>query len=365
MIATLIAQTPAPEEATEELFKVVEQMPRFPGCEGQFKDNSAIENCSKQKMLEYIYKNLKYPEAAIKDDIEGMCVVQFVVNTDGSIAEANLIRDIGGGCGEASVDVVNSMNNMTERWTPGMQRGEPVRVMYTLPVRFRLESGPSEKMSPPPPPPPPPSKKMSKKKKKGDRNIIEIEDDGRPMTGGVTPPPPPPPPPAPPKKMRDKVKQAKPPMPPPSKSDRKEQIIEIEDVPVFEDMAVEEDVEEEIFKVVENMPRFPGCEDMAKGKHKCAKEKLMHYIYGQIRYPEEARKNNITGKVVIQFVVDKKGKIKDGKVLRDIGGGCGEEALRVVNEMNYLPKSWSPGTQRGRAVNVLFTLPVSFGIIKE
>lgn len=120
--------------------------------------------------------------------------------------------------------------------------------------------------------------------------------------------------------------------------------------------------EEEIFKVVEEAPRFPGCEELAsiQEKQACANKKLLEFIYANIEYPAIARENNIEGTVVIRFVVDKDGNVKDAQVIREIGGGCGEEAVRVVKLMNEMPNRWSPGKQRGRPVKVYFTLPVKF-----
>jgi protein TonB len=108
---------------------------------------------------------------------------------------------------------------------------------------------------------------------------------------------------------------------------------------------LEEPKEEEPFAYVEQMPTFPdGTEAMYK------------YIYGKIKYPAIARENGISGPVIIQFVVSKEGDIQKAKVVRGIGGGCNEEALRVVNGM---PR-WKPGKHNGRAVPVTFTLPIKF-----
>ena len=102
---------------------------------------------------------------------------------------------------------------------------------------------------------------------------------------------------------------------------------------------------------------FPGCEDKPKSDRKtCAEKKLLDFIYSNIKYPAIARENNIQGTVVLSFVVEKDGSITDAKALRDIGGQCGDEALRVVNDM----PNWNPGKQRGRAVRVQFNLPVKF-----
>jgi protein TonB len=98
---------------------------------------------------------------------------------------------------------------------------------------------------------------------------------------------------------------------------------------------------------VEQQPSFPGGE-----------AELYKYLANNIQYPDVAKNNNITGRVYLTFVVEKDGTIANAKILRDIGGGCGAEALRVVNSM---PK-WTPGKQRGQAVRVQFNLPVSFDL---
>ncbi len=181
-----------------------------------------------------------------------------------------------------------------------------------------------------------------------------------------------------------------PPPPPPVIEEVPEEEIEEEEEPVFQDQSVEEEQEileekvevkeeapppppppppppepevEEIFKIVEQKPRFPGCEDMSGSnaeKQKCAEEKMVKFIYSNIKYPTIAKENGIEGKVYIQFVVGKTGMIEDAKIMKDIGGKCGDEALRVVELMNNMPQKWTPGKQRGRAVKVLYTLPVIF-----
>ena len=129
---------PPPEPKVREIFKVVEEMPRFPGCEdlGTMAEKKA---CADKKMLEFIYANVRYPSIARENGIEGTVVVQFVVDVDGSISDVTLARDIGAKCGEEGVRIVNLMNDMPERWSPGKQRGRAVPVMFTLPIKFKLE----------------------------------------------------------------------------------------------------------------------------------------------------------------------------------------------------------------------------------
>ncbi len=130
---------PADAPPPEAIYKQVESMPRFPGCEDETATMKEKEECAKNKMLQYIYKNLKYPPDAQENNIEGTVVIQFVIAKDGSVQEANIVRDIGLGCGEAALNVVNEMNYLPEPWTPGVQRGEKVKVLYTIPVRFKNE----------------------------------------------------------------------------------------------------------------------------------------------------------------------------------------------------------------------------------
>lgn len=104
-----------------------------------------------------------------------------------------------------------------------------------------------------------------------------------------------------------------------------------------------------IFTVCETEPQFPG-----------GLEALNNYISANIQYPQIARENNISGKVYVTFVVETDGSITNARVIRDIGGGCGTEAVRLVSSM---PK-WIPGEQRGKPVRVQFNLPVNFSLSK-
>ena len=248
-------------------------MPRFPGCEDLNASNHEKEQCAKEKMLQYIYANLKYPVKAAEASVEGMVVLQFAVTAEGLLDDIKIVRDIGAGCGQAAADVIEKMNAEKLTWIPGYQRGKAVAVIYTLPVKFKLDGG---------------------------SKIMEVE---KPRFG------------------------------------------------------------DEVFKVVEEMPRFPGCEDKElnlKDKEACAKENMLIYIYSNLKYPAEARKKGIEGKVVVQFIVEKDGSMSDIKIMRDIGGGCGQACVDVLNSINENGLTWVSGKQGGEPVRVLYTLPVSF-----
>ncbi len=104
--------------------------------------------------------------------------------------------------------------------------------------------------------------------------------------------------------------------------------------------AEEEEPEPEVFIVVEEMPEILGGQEA---------------LYNCIKYPEIARKAGVEGRVIIQFVVDENGNVTNPQVLRGVGAGLDEEALRCVSQLKF-----KPGRQRGRPVRVRFTLPVIF-----
>ena len=392
----------------EEAFKVVEQKPRFPGCEEEGSTNAEKEACSRQKMLEYIYTNIKYPEIAKINGVQGMVVIRFIVEKDGSLSNLEIVRDIGAECGEEALRVVKSMNEMEQRWTPGHQRGHPVRVYYNLPVRFKLDHNASEKTQP--------SgvaeeifKVVEQKprfpgcEEEGSTNAAKdacakqkmleyiykeiqypkvakdngiqgmvvirfiVEKDGTLSNPEI---------------VRDigancgeealRIVQ--------SMNDRNlrwtpghqrgQPVRVYYNLPVrfkLDHNASEKTqpsgVVEEIFKVVEQKPRFPGCEEEGLSnaeKEVCAQQKMLEFIFKEIKYPKVAKDNEIQGMVVIRFIVEKDGSLSNLQVVRDIGAECGEEALRVVAAMNNLEQKWTPGYQRGQAVRVQYNLPVRF-----
>lgn len=116
---TGFAAAPKAEEQGE-VFQVVEEMPMFPG--------------GMEELMKYLQKEIKYPQEAIDKGIGGKVIVQFVVNTDGSICNDSVVKSVDPILDAEAIRVVRSMPN----WTPGKQRGEPVRVRFTMPVAFGM-----------------------------------------------------------------------------------------------------------------------------------------------------------------------------------------------------------------------------------
>jgi len=116
-----VLEMPKEEVYEGPIFQIVEEMPSFPGGE--------------RKMMEYVAKNIVYPQEALETGIQGRVFVAFVIEPDGAVSNVRVIRSIGGGCDEEAIRVVKSM----PKWNPGKQRGKTVRVSYQLPVLFKLQ----------------------------------------------------------------------------------------------------------------------------------------------------------------------------------------------------------------------------------
>ena len=108
-------------EAVDTIYNVVEEMPQFPGGE--------------TAMMEFVAKNVVYPQEARDKEISGRVYVNFIVDKDGSICDVNVAQGIGGGCDEEAIRVVKAM----PKWKPGIQKGKPVRVHFTMPFTFKLQ----------------------------------------------------------------------------------------------------------------------------------------------------------------------------------------------------------------------------------
>ena len=120
-LTTVSAQKTVVAKKNQQVFDVVEKMPEYPG--GQ------------AALFEYLSKNVKYPEDAAKKKIEGRVLVTFVVNTDGSITDIEVFKKAFPSLDAEAVRVISGM----PKWTPGEQKGQKVRVKYTVPISFRLK----------------------------------------------------------------------------------------------------------------------------------------------------------------------------------------------------------------------------------
>jgi periplasmic protein TonB len=183
-------------------------------------------------------------------------------------------------------------------------------------VETEILNAPKEDLPPPPPPPPPPEAMAEKVKFTVPKVVEDTVESGLATqddlsTKGNTEAPP-------------------------------DEEIKIEEV---KEQVIQQEAPKEIFTVVEEQPGYPGGD-----------EARIRFLQENIKYPEEAKELGVQGKVFVTFVVEVDGSITDVRVLRGIGAGCDEEAIRVVRSM---PR-WVPGKQRGQPVRVQFNLPIKF-----
>jgi len=234
-----------------KIFSSVDQLPEFMG--------------GHQGLMNYLTSNLKYPAKARENNIEGRVIVKFVVCTDGSLCNEEIVRSIDSDMDQEVLRVVKAMPN----WKPGKQNGVPVKTYYTLPVTFKLQG--------------------------------QEKDDGVP--------------------------------------DAREYLTKKEEPKPIEE-------EDKVFTSIEHPAEFPG-----------GTSALIRFLDENIKYPPAAKKKNISGRAILQFVVEKDGSVTNIVIQRDVpNSGFGEEAVRVISNM---PK-WKPATQNGRFVRMYYTLPVTF-----
>ena len=243
------------EYVEEDLFIEIEVQPQFPGGD--------------DSLYSFIYSNLRYPQEAIDNGIEGRVYITFAIEKDGSITNVRILRDIGGGCGHEAKRVLEMM----PKWIPGKQNGKPVRVQYNIPITFKLNE--EDK-----------SKNIDSTSDSIPNNTTEIID--------VFP-----------------ANEVTPFYQPHGEKGVTgfQNIIDISEI-------------ETLINTTEVQPQFPGGEDS-----------LFNFIYSNLRYPQEAVDNGIEGKVYVTFAIEKDGSITDIKVVRGIGYNCDEEAIRIVKMM--------------------------------
>ena len=217
----------------------------------------------------YLSENLRYPPNAQLKGIEGTVIVAFVVNTDGTTTDIEILRSVGGGCDEEVIRIVQG----SPKWTPGMQRGTPVRTRMRLPLRFMLGGTDTSRGS-----------------TEVSLNAVPLS----PATDG--------------------------------------QDSSQEGVALF-------------FDVVDTPPSPVG-----------GLEAWSRHLSENLTYPTTARMKGIQGTVLVSFIVNTDGTIEEIELVQGIGGGCDEEAIRIIKSS----PAWTPGMIKGKAVRTRMKIPLSF-----
>ena len=327
------------ESKSKEIFVVVEKQPEFQG--------------GTAGLMKFLSENINYPKEAKEKGIQGRVILNFVVEKDGSVSDVKIVRGQDPLLDAEATRVIPLMPN----WTPGLQKGERVRVRYTLPVVFSLPEGLS-------------ATKVVGVKHPSKDSGSEVWVIGSGETKDVTP-----------QTLAEKFGKNKPiyvldgkkvedieNMDPTTiesisvlknesavakyGEEGKNGVIEITSKSANAKKAAKDYAKEklgmgpdEVFVVVEEQPQYPG-----------GAQALMKFIGENVEYPVEAQKNGIQGRVILNFIVNKDGSLSDITIVRGQDPSLDAEAIRVVSAM---PK-WKPGMQRGEAANVRFTLPIVF-----
>ena len=309
------------------VFEVVEVPPRFPGGE--------IE------LMKFISRNVKYPAEARDKHVQGRVILTFIVEKDGSISNVRVARPVDPSLDAEAIRVVQSM----PKWEPAKQRGQAVRVRYTVPIQFRLQGDNSVAPDP----------------KTSDKDVMVVGYDSKTQEKPIV-------------EMQKRLvvrDDIKPLMIIDGKEVTSLDNIDGNDIASMTVLKNPESLKkfgekgrdgvilittkahektssgEDALEVVEEMPEFPGGEI-----------ELMKFISRNVKYPDDAKEAGKAGRVIVKFVIDKDGSISDATILRSVYPSIDAEALRVVNAM---PK-WNPGKVKGEPVKVKYTLPLTFSL---
>ena len=125
-------------ESDPEVYQVVEQMPRFPGCEDAGLEGQELHQCGMKKLVAYISENLIYPKQSGNGKVEGISVIQFVIDEQGDIGNVTVVKSLGAEFDAASVRVLEKMKEEGIQWIPGEHGGKKVKVRLALPIKFQM-----------------------------------------------------------------------------------------------------------------------------------------------------------------------------------------------------------------------------------
>ena len=316
-------QMTAPQDTL--VFEVVEVPPRFPGGD--------------VKLMEYLSRTVRYPVEAQKKHVQGRVILHFIIEKDGSVSNVRVARSVDPSLDAEAIRVVNSM----PKWEPARQKGQSVRVRYTIPIQFRLQG--NEGIVPDP---------KIDNAANTDKDVMVVGYDKQNSTS----------------KTNDLSGKNVMYFVDGKKVDSIDNL-DAKSVSHMEVLKNKEALEKygaadkegvilittkqhenasskfDAVDIPEEMPEFPG-----------GINELMKFLQENMKYPEDATKEGKQGRVIVRFVIDKDGTISDATVMRSVYPSIDAEALRVVNAM---PK-WTPGKVKGAPVRVKYTLPLVFSL---
>lgn len=138
LFATFLFILPAFSQSQDEvsIFVVVEQMPVYPGCE-KYDNMKEQNNCTLEKTMQFVAENTKFPKEALDNNVGGTVYIRYVVDEDGEVGNVNVIRGVAGEYGKLLDEEAKRVVSELPKMIAGKQRGEKVKVQYTIPIRFK------------------------------------------------------------------------------------------------------------------------------------------------------------------------------------------------------------------------------------
>ena len=331
------------------------------------------------KFRKYLATNLRYPKEARDKNISGKVYVQFIVTDQGKVSKVQIVRGVDPLLDKEAIRVVLSSPD----WEPGIKNGKKVNIAYTFPVSFVLQE--EESQAKPQIPTVDPNNpdvyflveemptfqggnagafrkyiaenlnypKEALGKGISGKVFVQFWVNGKgkvknvKVVRGVDP-------------LLDKeavrvVTES--PLWKPGKQDGETVKVAYTFPIVFALDEKEEPAKEatkdsevvgEVFFIVEEMPKFQGSDDITKFKN---------HIAENLKYPQEAKENKIEGRVFVQFIINEEGKLGNVKIVRGVHPSLDNEAVRALKNSD---PDWEPGKQRGKEVNVAYTIPIEF-----
>ncbi|MBP6661595.1 MAG: energy transducer TonB [Paludibacter sp.] len=288
----------------DSVYSIVDSMPKFPGGD--------------KALLNYIYRNTKYPTEAYKKKQEGKVIVQFVINKLGLVENAKVARNVSPLLDKEALRVVNSF----PAWIPGIQNELNVAVNMTLPIIFKYVPIDSTNWD------------------INEKTLVIIDDVKMPenftidiLNLG---------------KFTD-IKVFK-----PFPEQEKERLMKEYGKQAADGVVL---IKSNKYDMYYALADSTGCKEAAAiPKFEGGNDMLMKHIADSIQYPFVPKRLKTEGKVMVRFTVEKTGKINDVKVVKSLDYYLDKEAIRVINTL----PNWIPGTQCNQKVNIIVTMPVNF-----
>jgi TonB family protein len=308
------AQTTQPEKVistqdSSEIYQLAEKMPEFPGGE--------------KALLSFINQNIKYPDKSKKKNEQGKVIVQFVVGVTGKVEQPKVLRGVSPSLDKEALRVVAQL----PAWIPGEQNGSKVAVYRVLPIMFQNVSE-EDSWSP------------------NEKTVVVIDSVRMPSNFEIG--------------VLNSEKLGTVNVFKPFPKEEKNRLVKKYGKNAANGVIIIITKKDELLYSMADTTsneQNPDCGEEAKiPEFQGGKSKLLSYIADSLQYPFVAKQLKTQGKVFVQFLVDKTGKVSQGKVIKSVDYFLDKEALRIVNSM----PDWIPGSKCDEKLNIVVIMPVNF-----